>query len=158
MIDLGKQLTTGTGCRIEAFLTGDDKRKKIKFGNRVQINDRVHISALDSVEIGNDVLIASHVYISDNTHGSYSGDFYDTPPCIPPAERPYATAPVKIGDRVWIGEGVIVMPGATIGSGSVIGAHSIVKGDIPADTIAAGTPARPIKRWNSDSGLWERTI
>lgn len=156
LVDLGNRLTTGTGCRIEAFLTGNDRHKKIKFGSRVQINDYVHLSALDSIEIGDDVLIASHVYISDNSHGSYSGDTYDTPPDVPPTERPYATAPVRIGDRVWIGEGVIVMPGTTIGSGSIIGAHSVVKGVIPADTIAAGTPARPIKRWNRESGRWER--
>jgi lipopolysaccharide O-acetyltransferase len=121
----------------------------------VQINDYVHISAIESVEIGNDVLIASHVYISDNSHGAYKGDASDTSPDIPPIKRPYLVAPVKIGDRAWIGEGVMVMPGATIGDGCVVGAHSVVTKSLPANTISVGSPAKPIKIWNDVTRNWD---
>lgn len=154
MIDLGAGLTTGCYCRIEAFKSGDDNKMKIVFGERVQLNDYVHISAIDSVTIGNDVLMASHVYISDNSHGSYKGNDEDTSPNIPPIKRPYYVAPVNIGARVWLGEGVIVMPGVTIGDGAIIGAHSIVNKNIPANTIAVGSPARIVKKWDDDNNKW----
>ena len=154
MIDLGNQLTTGKNCRIEAFLSGDDKRIKIKFGDRVQLNDYVHISSLQSVEIGNDVLMASHVYISDNSHGSYKGNDDDISPDIVPIRRPYYVCPVKIGDRVWLGEGVIILPGVTIGDGAIIGAHAIVSSNVPPNSIAAGSPAKVIKYWDSSNKKW----
>lgn len=156
MVKWGIGLTTGVGCRIEAFIADGDKSKKIELGNRIQLNDYVHISAVRSVVIGDDVLMASHVYISDNSHGSYKGDEDDTSPDIEPAKRPYYVAPVKIGNRVWIGEGAIIMPGVHIGDGAVIGAHSIVNKDVPPETIAVGGPARVVKRWNSVLQRWVR--
>lgn len=155
MIDFGKELTTGQGCRLEAFIADGNKSKKIYLGNRIQLNDYVHISAIRSVIIGDDVLMASHVYISDNTHGLYKGDANDTSPDIPPIKRPYYVNPVKIGNRVWLGEGVIVMPGVEIGDGVIIGAHSIVNKNIPPNTIAVGSPAKVIKCWNGKR--WEKT-
>lgn len=72
-IDFGKQLTTGYWCRFEVFPTDADKRKRLILGANIQMNDFVHICALDHVEIGNGCLLASHVYISDNSHGRYGG-------------------------------------------------------------------------------------
>ena len=100
--------------------------------------------------------MASHVYISDNSHGSYSGDENDTDPTIPPIKRSYYVAPVKIGNRVWLGEGVIVMPGVTIGDGAIIGAHSVVNKSIPSNCIAVGAPAKIVKQWNNTTNRWEK--
>ena len=152
----GLGLTTGVGCRLEAFTVNDDKHKRIVFGNNVQINDYVHISAIEKVDIGDNVLMASHVYISDNSHGQYKGVEGDTAPSVPPIKRPYFVAPVKIGNNVWLGEGVIVMPGVTIGDGCVIGAHSIVNKDIPANTVAVGSPAKIVKKYNENLKVWEK--
>ena len=154
MVDLGTNLTTGYNCRLEAFLTGSDAKKKIVFGNNVQLNDNVHISSLKSVILGNDVLVASHCYISDNSHGFYNGNEEDTSPLIKPVKRPYMVSPVCIGDNVWIGEGVIIMPGVTVGNGAVIGAHSVVKNSIPDNCIAVGAPAKIIKKWDSLTERW----
>lgn len=156
-VDWGKSLTTGRYCRIEAFSSGVDKKKRIVFGDNVQINDYVHISAIEHVSIGNSVLIASHVYISDNSHGSYKGDEHDSDPRIEPAKRSYFISPVNIGDNTWIGEGVIILPGANIGKGCVVGAHTVVKsGRYPDYSIIVGSPARIVKRYNQDSGHWEK--
>ena len=155
-IDLGKGLTTGYNCRLEAFRVGDENGYKIRLGNNIQLNDYVHIAAIDSIEIGDNTLIASHVYISDNSHGFYKGKEYDSTPEVPPLRRPYFTSPVIIGKNVWIGEGVIIMPGVQIGDGAVIGAHSIVIKNIPENSIAVGTPARVIKKYNFSSKRWEK--
>ena len=155
-VDYGRQLTTGVGCRIEAFRMNDSKHKRIIFGNDVQINDYVHISAIEKVYIGNNVLMASHVYISDNSHGYYDGSHCDSSPLIPPKDRAYKVEPVKIGDNVWLGEGVIVMPGVEVGNGCVIGAHSIVNKSIPSNCIAVGSPAKVIKKYSQQTGKWEK--
>ncbi|MDE6410114.1 MAG: acetyltransferase [Muribaculaceae bacterium] len=155
-IDLGKSLTTGVGCRIEAFRLSGSNPPVLKFGSRVQLNDYVHICALQSIVIGDDVLMASHVYISDNSHGVYKGTGKDSSPEERPIEREYFTAPVEIGSRAWIGEGVMILPGVKIGEGAVIGAHSVVNRDIPSGCIAVGSPARVIKKYNNISKRWER--
>lgn len=155
-IDFGRGLTTGVGCRIEAFRLQGEEAPVLRFGDRVQLNDYVHICALESVEIGDDVLMASHVYISDNSHGDYKGGDSDSSPDEPPIARSYRTAPVKIGSRAWLGEGVMVLPGVEIGEGSVVGAHSVVSSDIPAGSIAVGAPARVIKKYNHSSKRWEK--
>ncbi|MGP9810551.1 transferase hexapeptide repeat family protein [Rhodopseudomonas sp. NSM] len=53
---------------------------------------------------------------------------------------------VHIGHDVWIGHGAIVLPGRNIGTGAVVAAGAIVTRDVPAYTIVAGNPARPIRR------------
>lgn len=154
-IDFGQRLTTGVGCRFDVYpnrLGG----ATLKFGNNVQINDYVHFVGMESIEIGDNVLMASHIFISDNSHGSYKCNFQDSDPRLPPTEREYVTAPVKIGNNVWIGEGVCIMPGVNIGEGCVIGAHSIVNKDIPANSLAVGSPAKVVKQFNFETKHWVR--
>lgn len=154
LIDFGKGLTTGVGCRLDAFSFDEKKSKKLKFGSCVQINDYVHIAAVESVLIGNNVLIASKVFISDHNHGSYSGEI-QSDPNQPPALRPIISKPVIIDDNVWLGELVCIMPGVTVGKGSIVGAHSVVTHDIPPYSIAVGSPAKVIKQYSFSTKTWE---
>ena len=153
-IDFGERLTTGVGCRFDSFPGSDPNKKKLHFGKNVQINDYVHIVSMDNITIGNNVLMASHIFISDNSHGCYKGSENDSDPTIPPTQREYATAPISIGDNTWIGEGVIIMPGVTIGMGCVIGAHSVVSKSIPDYCVAVGSPAKPIKKYDFKTKKW----
>lgn len=155
-IDFGLRLTTGVGCRIEAYPTNNLSGKIIQFGTDVEINDYVHITAMKSVKIGNHVLMASKIYISDCSHGFYEGGDNDSNPNQPPKEREYRVAEVQIHDNVWLGEFVSVLPGVTIGEGSIIGSNSVVTKDIPANSIAVGCPARVIKKFNFKTKKWER--
>lgn len=154
-VDFGNNLSIGRGCRFDVFDNERDEKTLI-FGKNIQLNDYVHIVAMDSVIIGDNVLMASHIFISDNSHGSYKGDDSDSDPTIPPIRRDYPTNPIWIGDNTWIGEGVMIMPGTKIGKGCVIGAHSIARGEIPDYSIAAGNPAKVIKRYNFGNKRWER--
>ncbi len=159
-IKFGRNFTTGYWCRLEVF-SNNNSNGHIYFGENVQINDFVHISALQSVKIGNDCLFASHVYISDNSHGIYKVILDPAGLCLPqsvpdssPAHREYFISPVNIGNNVWLGEGVIVLPGVSIGDGCVIGAHSIVNKNIPAYCIATGSPAKVIKKYSFETNKW----
>ena len=53
--------------------------------------------------------------------------------------------PVTIGHDVWIGHGAVILPRVAIGNGAVIGANAVVSQDVPAFTIVAGVPAKPLR-------------
>ena len=59
------------------------------------------------------------------------------------------TAPVRIGDRVWVGTRAVVLKGVTIGDGAVVGAGSVVTRDVPAGAVVAGVPAVVVGRADS---------
>ena len=154
-IMFGKGLTTGIGCRIEVELNdNEESNKKIFFGENIQINDYVHITAFQKVVIEDNVLIASKVYISDCSHGAY-GKFgiHDHPLSIPKNRQIYSS-PVTIKKNVWLGEGVCVLMGVTIGEGSIIGSNAVVSNDIPPFSIAVGCPAKVIKRFDETLQKW----
>lgn len=127
---------------------------KIVIGDNVGLSDAVHIAATTSVVVGDGVLVGSRVLIIDHNHGIYSGRG-QTDPVSRPSDRPLSYGQkVLIGRNVWIGDGVVVLPGSSIGEGSVIGANSVVSGDIPSACIAVGSPARPVKSYDTQSKEW----
>ena len=97
------------------------------------------IVAAAQVAIGDDVLIGADCVIADN-------DFHALSASARRRDAEPMAEPVTIGDDVFIGMGSVVLKGVTIGERSVIGAGSVVASDIPADVIAAGNPARVIRR------------
>lgn len=151
---LGDGFTTGIGCRLEAYPINNNK--VLHIGKNVQINDYVHISAMEKVTIGDNVLIASKVFISDLNHGSYGSDNIHDSPDTPPNERKLYCKPIIIEDNVWLGEFVSVLQGVTIGRGTIVGANSVVSKNLPPYTIAVGAPAKVIKKYNFDNRKWER--
>lgn len=155
-IKIGKGFTTGFNCRIDALnINNLGEKYLIEIGENVEINDEVHIGATEKIIIEDNVLIASKVYISDHNHGSYKGDEQDSPMSIP-KERKIYSSPIKIEKNVWIGELCCVLQGVTIGEGSIIGAMSVVTKDIPPYTIAVGSPAKLIKRYNFENKKWDK--
>jgi acetyltransferase-like isoleucine patch superfamily enzyme len=109
---------------------------RIDIGSHTLLTPGLQIVSADHVRIGDNVMIASRVYISDaDWH-----EIYDR------LASPGETAPITLGNNVWLGEGVKVCKGVTIGENSVIGAGSVVTKDIEANVVAAGNPAKLVKQ------------
>lgn len=148
----GEGLTTGRFCRFDL----DGCKPTLHIGKGCEFGDHTHIVALNEVRIGNDVLIASKVFISDCSHGIYHSEpgF-----CSSPGERPNSRKLIRgtttIGDNVWIGENAVVLMGANIGNGCVIGANAVVSMPIPSGSIVVGNN-RIIKQWNESTQSWEK--
>ena len=151
-ITFGKGFTAGVGLRADAF---GNHQHQIEFGINVQVGDYVHIAAFEKVQIGDNVLMASKVYISDHDHGIYrgAGDSVSKPEEIQ-AKKPLVIAPVIIGRNVWIGENVCILKGVDIGENSIVGASSVVTRSVPANSIVAGNPAKVLKRFDFEKSAW----
>lgn len=147
----GKGFTTGRNCRFEVFGEGH-----ITFGDNCLIGDYVHIAAGESVSLGHDCLLASKIFISDISHGIYSGLDAQSSPEQPPNERDLHSDPVSIGNNVWIGDNVSILGGVSIGDGCVIGSNAVVTKSVPAQCIAGGIPARVLKEYDKAAQQWVR--
>jgi maltose O-acetyltransferase len=117
-------------------------RGRLEVGERTVFGHHCTLAADEEISIGRDCLIAEMVAIRDHDHAFSS----TTAPIV---EQGRATAPVRIGDNVWIGGKVSVTKGVTIGSNTVVGAHAVVTGDLPPDCVAVGIPARVLRHRTS---------
>jgi lipopolysaccharide O-acetyltransferase len=151
-IVFGAGFTSGVGLRIDAFGAGP---KQVIIGRNVEVGDYVHIGAVESVYIGDNVLMASKVYISDHDHGTYGGDkINNSSPYEIQSQKQLQVSPVRIDHNVWIGEGVCILKGVHIGENSIIGAASIVTKSIPPNSIAIGVPAKVFKKYDFNLNAW----
>lgn len=91
------------------------------------INNGCAAVAKDSITIGRNTAIGPNTLIYDHDHR------IDT--SVPLHDSGFVTAPVIIGDNVWIGANTVILRGSVIGSGCVIGAGSVIKGEYPPDTV-----------------------
>jgi len=109
----------------------------LKIGQRTAVNEGTIIACSERVEIGSDCMIAPRVYILDVDHDFQSRE-------IPMSKQGYKTAPVVIGDDVWIGAYSVILKGVKIGTGAIIGANSLVNKDVKPYEIVGGVPAKNI--------------
>lgn len=118
---------------------------KVVIGDNVGFNSISIMARSQMVSIGNDTMIGGNCQIMDTdahpvwppqSRGIYSGDEYD--------------APVTIGSNVFIGLNVIILKGVTIGDNSVIAAGSVVHGNVPPNCLAAGVPAKVVKKFGAE--------
>ena len=106
-------------------------------GARLYLNFNCIILDCARVDLGDDVFCGPNVQLYTATHP------LDSRLRSTGAE---SARPISIGSRVWIGGGAIVLPGVRIGDDTTIGAGSVVTRDVPAGVLAAGNPARVIRK------------
>ncbi len=153
--DNPRNICIGNNCEIKGTLRSYHEGK-ITIGNNCYINFSTYIGAMDSITIGDDVIIATDVRIFDNNHHPTEPEMRrkmsHSDPCGELWEWKYAEhKPVIIEDNVWIGEFSAILKGVTIGKGAIVASHSVVTKDVPAYTIVAGNPARVVKKLNEES-------
>ncbi len=146
-ISIGVGSHIGDYGRLTAYAyyptTGQRFTPQISIGNNCSIGTQSHITAINHISIGNNVLTGPRILITDNSHGVSSHEALETPPY---ARELVSQGEVVIEDNVWIGEGAMIMPNVHIGKGSIIAANSVVTKDIPEHCVAAGSPAKIIKK------------
>jgi acetyltransferase-like isoleucine patch superfamily enzyme len=118
-------------------------------GEGTYIGPFSHLSGTQNkIIIGNDVLIAPRVYI---TTTNYNYEDINTPVI----KQGYVSkGDVIIGDGSWIGIGVCILSGTEIGKNSVIGSNSVVTKNIPPFSVAVGSPARIVRKYDEDEKKW----
>jgi acetyltransferase-like isoleucine patch superfamily enzyme len=148
-VTIGENFFAFGGTRIEAVDSWASQlfSPRILIGDRVQLNYDVHIGAIGTLIIGNDVLIGSRVLITDHSHGRTDPASLQTKGLLRPL---ISKGPTVIEDNVWIGEGACILDGVRVGRNSVVGANAVVTRDVPPDTVVVGVPARHVLRSGAD--------
>lgn len=118
------------------FVKVTDDRAQLTMGEYVFVGCGCEFDVASRVSIGSNVLIAPGCFITDHSHLSRAGASIASQGC--------ESAPVWIGDDVWLGAHSIVLPGVSIGSGAIIGANSVVTADVASMMIVVGSPARVV--------------
>lgn len=108
----------------------------ISLGERVYIGPYCYLGSRAPLTVGRDTIIGGYSYVITANHRSLPG--------IPVQDQGYDSAPVCIGEDVWIGCHVVVLPGVTIGDHAIIGAGAVVNRNVPAGEKWAGVPAKKI--------------
>lgn len=142
-VDVGPDaaISIGRGVSIQRDFTGYFTGR-VDIGEGAYINRGVYLDVRHDVRIGRHCLIAEGVSIHDSDH-----EFGAVDSAVTPTERGFRSAPIRIGDNVWIGTKATILKGVTIGDNAVVAAHAVVTRDVPANTVVAGVPARVVKQW-----------
>ena len=115
-----------SGCHVRV---SENAKLELRTG---YMNTDGKINCANSITIGENVVIANEVVIRDNDAHTIVGSL--------------ASAPIKIGNHVWIGTRAIILKGVCIGDGAIIAAGAVVTHDVPPRSLVAGVPARVIKK------------
>jgi acetyltransferase-like isoleucine patch superfamily enzyme len=135
------RLEVGAGTLLEphVWITAPG-RARVRIGAGSFLNLGVMVAAHELVEIGEHCMLANGCFVSD------AGHRYDDPHKPITWQGFESKGPTRIGDNCWLGANVVVTSGVSIGQRCVIGANSVVTGDIEPFSIAAGAPARVLRR------------
>ena len=117
---------------------------RVRIGAGSFLNMGVMIAAQELVEIGDHCMFANGCFVSDGSHR------FDDPDKPVPWQGFTSKGPTRVGDNTWCGANVVITTGVTVGERCVIAANSVVTRDVPPSSIAAGAPAKVVKRIDYD--------
>ncbi len=137
----------GANSTIEDFATVNNGVGPVIIGQNTLVG--IGNVVIGPVTLGNDIILAQNIVISGLNH-SYEDIG------IPIHHQRVTTRPIVIEDECWIGANVVITAGVTIGKHAVVAGGAVVTGDIPPYTVAAGNPARVIKKYNPITKTWEK--
>ncbi|MBD1362231.1 acyltransferase [Mucilaginibacter sp. ZT4R22] len=132
---------------IEDFAALNNGVGDIIIGHHVGVG--ISNTIIGPVTLGNYVMMAQNIVLSGLNHG-----YEDI--TLPPRVQKVITKQITVMDNVWIGANSVITAGVTIGKHAVIGAGSVVTKDIPEYSVAVGNPAKVIKKYNFETGNWEK--
>jgi len=151
-ISIGDRVSIRDGARIEVVRHTQERIPTLYIGDDSSIEQNVHIVCHNRIHIGSKVAISASCCILDVTH-----PHEDVHNPIKIVDRiTNEDSSVEVGDETLIGYGAVILPNVRIGKKVVIGSNSVVTGDIPDFCVAAGIPARVLKRYEPSSGRWIR--
>ena len=128
------------------------KTSSLTIGSNTEIGNHSTLSAYNEIQISDGVLTGPHVFIADHNHN------YENPnkPIYAQGVKSKTNSKVKIGSGTWIGTNAVIVGNVEIGKNCVIGANSVVTHDIPDYSVAVGSPAKVVKRYNFENEQWEK--
>ncbi|MBR5325629.1 MAG: acyltransferase [Prevotella sp.] len=132
-----RKFSLGDYSVIESFACINNAVGDVVIGDHTRIG--LHNTVIGPVKIGNHVNLAQGITITALNHNFKNADKRID-------EQGISTAPVTIGDDIWIGANAVVLPGVTIGDHSVVAAGAVVTKDVPPRSLVAGVPARIINQ------------
>ncbi len=139
VVSIGSYVTLCSDFVLADLAIGISGTPKIIIGDWTTILFRFQCNAAESVVIGNNVLFASNVLVTDSDHVVEPGGVPVT------RNNKFVTRPVRIEDNCWIGQNAVILKGVTVGHDSIIGANSVVTRSVPPRSVVAGNPARIIR-------------
>jgi len=137
----------GANSTIEDFSAINNGVGAVIIGDRTKIG--LSNTIIGPVTIGNDIRLAQNITLSGLNH-----NYQDVN--IPIHVQGVSTSPIVIEDETWIGANVVVLAGVKVGRHSIIAAGSVVTKDIPPFSVAAGNPARVLKKYNPETKIWDK--
>ena len=137
-------LAKGATLEVDAFDVYAGSRINVNAGAKLSLgggylNHDCVIDCFDSISIGHHVVISERVVLRDSDNHTIKDIEAIS------SDESAVTAPIVIGDHVWIGMNVIVLKGVTIGEGAIVAAGSVVNKDVPSHCLVAGVPAKVVK-------------
>src|ERR671932_222559 len=131
-VELGRWSWLGHGTKIRCH------EGVVSIGAKTVLGQECTISAYQHVSIGRECVIADRVMLIDFDHGMVEVD-------RPIRHQGIYKRDVRVGHNVWIGYGACILRGVTVGDNAVIGTGTVLTRDLPANSVAAGVPARILR-------------